>query len=43
MRMYYLIMKKRNGGALNEEEIHFLIQEKTILELLSLGILHLKL
>lgn len=27
MRMYDLIMKKRNGGALSAEELHFLIQE----------------
>lgn len=27
MRMYDLIMKKRNGGTLSETEIHYLIQE----------------
>lgn len=29
MRMYDLIMKKRNGGFLNEEEIRFMIQNYT--------------
>lgn len=27
MRMYDLIMKKRNGGSLNKEEIHYMISE----------------
>ena len=29
MRMYDLIMKKRNGGALSKEEIYFMIREYT--------------
>ena len=29
MRMYDLIMKKRNGGTLNTEEINYMISEDT--------------
>ena len=29
MRMYDLIIKKRNGGTLNKEEINFMISEYT--------------
>ena len=30
MRMYDLIMKKRNSGALTKEEIYYMINEYTI-------------
>ena len=30
MRMYDLIMKKRNGGILSKEEIDFMISEYTV-------------
>ena len=29
MRMYDLIMKKRNGGALSDKEIHFMVEGYT--------------
>ena len=29
MRMYDIIMKKRNGGELSKEEIHFFIEGYT--------------
>ena len=38
MRMYDIIKKKRDGGALSEAEIQFFVTGYTFLILISLGI-----